>query len=297
MAVPTTRKIYVRPALSSATRYAGDAAKLLSRHNHRLYRQGRNYQLRVGLDATSNIGEVEVFALRPDWMIMKGWQKAFEAFMNNSKEELDVLTKKGGKARWQDFRVNHGLDLTNTANSELEGLMFAVDGTTTAITSGEFLLSQTRTEAGANRTFTWGAATASQFAILAEYEKMGNTSGDPNVASTQAAYEGLDDDLQNAQLEHLSDAGNVPPYNDTGLEATSPWIKVAVLGKTTPEGVSVLSSGYFDAPCGLFMLKVNIPPSETDGQIYIEAKAGSYKGVSSESMGTARLVKNHYQVR
>ena len=295
MAVPTTRKIYVRPALSSATRYAGDTAKLLSRHNHRLYRQGRNYRLRVGLDATSGIGSIEVYALRPDWMVMKGWQKAFEAFMNNSKEELQLLTKKGGKARWQDFRVNHGLDLTDTANSELEGLMFTgLTDVATAVTSGEFLLSQTRTEAGANRTFTWGAATASQFNILAEYEKMGNTSGDPSPSVTQAAYEGLDDDVQNTQITHLSDHGNTPPYDQSSLESTTPWIKVATLGKGP--NADVLSSGYFDAPCGLFMLKVNTPPSDVHGEIFIEAQAGTYKGVASESMGTAKLVKNHYRV-
>ena len=294
MTVPTTRKIYLN-ASGTNTNLRGDTAQLLSRHNHRLYRQGRTYEIRVGLDMDVN-GVYEVYALRPDWMVMKAWKKAFETFMNNSKEELAKLGNQ--KARWQDFRVN-ALSLTGT-NGDLQGTM---RGKTSAnldsITTGDFYPSEVRDESGTFYRFSWtDPSSASLFNILEEYEKMGNVSNHPTSVETEAAYSGLDDDTVDGQFQHLADDGNTPPYSATGLENTTPLIKVATIGQVAP-GLGVLSTGFFTAPCGLFVVRKisGADLSTNQAEIYVEAKGGSYKGVHSESMGTAKLVKNHYEVR
>ena len=227
---------------------------------------------------------------------MKAWQKAFETFMNNSKEELQSIGAQ--KARWQDFRVN-ALNLTGT-NGDLNGTMRgAADASPVSITSGEFASSEVRDEAGTSYTFSWTAASgASTWNILEEYEKMGQVNKHPGVAETEAAYGGLDDDSQDGQASHLTNVGNDPPYERDNLESGTPLIKVATIGQVAP-GLGVLSTGFFTAPCGLFVVRKisGSDLSTTTADIYLEARSGTYKGVASDSMGTAKLVKNHYEVK
>ena len=295
MAVPTTRKIYLNTTNALNANHRGDTAKLLSRHNHRLYRQGRTYEIRIGLDPDIN-GIYEVYALRPDWMVMKAWQKAFEAFMNNSKEEMKSVGN--NRARWQDFRVAQ-LGLTGT-DGDLNGVMRgAASATPVSITSGEHILSEVTDESGTQYTFSWVTATGgTTLNILEEYEKMGNVNTSPAVAETTVGYEVLDDDRQDLQASHLTNDGNIPPYDKDNLESSTPLVKVATIGQVAP-GLGVLSTGYFTAPCGLFVVRKisGDDLSSTNADLYLEVKAGTYKGVASDSMGTARLVKDHYEVR
>lgn len=248
------------------------------------------------MDVGANFSKLEVYALRPDWMVYGAWKKAFETFLNNNKEEMDALASNGGKARWQDFRVDHGLDLANVANAELDGVMFDAAGTQSAIQTGEFVLSRTHNEAGAFRTFTWGAAGGSSFSILAEYANMANTPANPSTVSSTAAYQDLDDDTQSNGVLHLSGAGNEPPYDALNLEQASPFVKVAELSADA-SGAQVLSTGFFEAPCGIFLIRTDLPDTATNSGFFLEAKAGTYKGVAAETMGTSKLVMNHYEVK
>ena len=275
----------------------GDTGQILSRHNHRLYRQGRLYNIRIGCDKTFT-GTATVFALRDDWMVHGAWKKAFEAFMNNSKEEMALLAKNGGKARWQDFRVLTGWSgPSGDTPRDLRGLMTTYVGDQTPLLGGEFTLSEVRTEAAGLRQFTWGGGTGTKFNIMEEYSKRGNTNSDPTTPVTTAAYSDLDDDTQNAQLSHLSSDGNLPPYQANGMEETSVWNKVATLGGG-PEATQ-LSTGYFNAPCGFFVILLDAASNAeaVNDHFFLEVKSGTYKGVHSESMGEAKLVKNHYQVK
>ena len=79
------------------------------------------------------------------------------------------------------------------------------------------------------------------------------------------------------------------------MEDNSPWVKIAEIGGGTE--ATTLSTGYFDAPCGFFVIVTDTPIGVDNDVFFLEAKSGTYKGVSAESMGTAKLVKNHYQVK
>lgn len=293
----TQRKLYCAPSGGSSTLVRIDSGKILSQINHRLYRQGRNYCLRVGVDPNS-AGTYDVYALRDDWMVHNAWKLAFQEFMNNSKEELERLSKTGGKARWQDFRVQHGISGAGVGDMQpVEYTITSATPTQGAFTAGEFVDSEVRTEAGASRTFSWGASAASVFSILEEYDKRGNTTTNPTTPLTSSAYSGLDDDNQDGQLGHISDDGNNPPYNSTSVSPSTPWIKVATLGAGAA-GQQTLSSGYFNAPCGLVVIvRTTGGVVPTAAEVFCEYKSGTYKGVHALSMGTAKLVKNHYEVK
>jgi len=267
--------------------------RLLSITNHRLYRQGRDYQIRIGAHK-SYTGRAQVFAIRSDWLAKNAWKLAFETFMNNSKEELAVLAKNGGKARWQDFRVLDGW--TGGPVGVLDPVYYTPAGVLTRIVAGEHVASEVHNEAGGNLLFTWGQGTATRFGLLEEYSKVANTTINPTTPQTAAAYSSLDDDNQNAQLANLSSDGDIPPYQPNGVEETTPWLKVGEIG-VDPSGVQSLSTGYFSAPCGLFVIVCDVAPGADTSSFFVEAKSGDYKGVHSESMGTAKLVKNHYQVK
>lgn len=296
---PTQLRHFLEPVDNS--RYVGviNADRIASRANHRLYRQGRNYCVRVNLTPSST-ASYAVLALRDDWMIHNAWKYAFQTYMNNSKEELEALGK-NAKARWSDFRVESGVSGTPT---EIQGTQFDASGQNwLRQSSGEFVNSEVHDEAGNAITFGF-APSATRFNILTEYQRTANTSSDPTTPEVTAGYRALDDDLQSGQLEHLGDAGNLPPYHQTSISDGNPWVLIAELG-TNVNGGQTLSTGYFNAPCGLVLVtkidNFSIQDSATLGMalpiMSLDFKPGNYKGVHAPSMGTAKLVKNHYEVK
>ena len=124
---------------------------------------------------------------------------------------------------------------------------------------------------------------------------MGNTNSSPSAPTNNAAYGSLDDDTQDLQVSHLTDSGNLPPYSQNGMEETSPWVKIATIGGGSE--ATTLSTGYFDAPCGLFIVVTDVATGVDNPVFFAEYKNGTYKGITAESMGEAKLVKNHYQVK
>ena len=164
-----------------------DIHRVCSRENHRLYRQGRNYCARISVDPNSATAYT-VYALRDDWQVHNAWKLSMQTWMNNSKEEFEVLKAKGGVARWLDFQINHGISGAGTTilNS---GTYTITGGTPTFVqnTNGEFNASEVRNEAGTASTFSWGASSATVYSILEEYAKVANQSTQPTSPETAAA--------------------------------------------------------------------------------------------------------------
>lgn len=291
----TQTRYYLEASGAANVTLRGDAGRICSLGNHRLYRQGRNYKIRIGVDADSSV-QYEVWALRNDWMIHQSWKLAFQTWMNNSKEEMDVAAKNGLKARWLDFRTEF---VGAVAPGDLSPVLWGDAGTGSPLTTGEFVSSVVTDEAGNQRTFRWGQSSgATIFNPLEEYQRIGNTTNNPTAPTTQAAYSALDDDTQDGQLSHISGDGNEPPYNANLMGTLVPFVKIGVIGGSAA-GVQNLSTGYFHAPCGLFYIRRTdgAPVGDIQPELYIEYASGDYKGISAPSMGTAKLVKNHYEVK
>ena len=249
----------------------------LSRVNKRLYRQSRVPSCKISIDANVAAGQgVDVYVLRDTWMNMKAYQTAKKIFDENSKQENEMLAGTN-KARWNDFRVNMGL----SSFAELDAV---IEGETTATKMfgvGEYELTEVTDAAGTAQTFRWIGTGTNTFNIVDEYDRTGDTSQMPTFAQTSVAYDGLEDEIDDSQLEHLSGDGNLPPYDGRVME-NDVLVRVARL-VNDGTGTSKLSTGFFNAPCGFIILEgVGGATSVTlDSAITLEVQAGDYKGVKA----------------
>jgi len=272
---PVQRSFSVRqPAGPPAVNGIVDVGGSLSKINHRLYRQSRYYEASVTIDSNVVDGTtVDVYALMDTWWSSKALQMAKSAWDKSNAEEMEMLN--GKIARWNDFRVQHGL----TGFGGLDPVQFS-RGTLAGVPfiAGEFNNAQVVDQAGVARTFTWGAATAGSYDMMDEYDKSGNTSSDPTTPAT-GPYSGLLPNLEAGAADALQDNGNLAPYNMTGY-GNGVWVKVGTLHLSP--GRQRLSTGFFTAPCGLIAM-TNVGWL-ADADIQISVKSGDYKGVHAPSM-------------
>lgn len=256
-----------------------DVAQYLSKLNRRLYRQGRYYNVKVDIDPAET-ATVEVYALRDDWGVQQAFQEAYKVYLENNADEREAL---GGRtARWEDFRVDHGY----TTGWVPKPVLFDESGATIELTAGEFELSTVTNTAQTSHTFTWDPhPTSGTYSMLAEYALKSNSQDTPSNPETDGPYANVRNELDQNQMVDLQEHGNAPPYDSTGVNTASPWVKVAVLqgGAAT---VQKLSTGYFTAPCGLVVVR-NVGTGGSDvniTRISATVKAGDYKGVHAPSM-------------
>lgn len=261
-----------------------DIGKLLSQVNHRLYRQGKTYQVKVDL-STSEIdtGEYEVYALVDTWYIQKAWQLAratYEEAMADERAQMGADMA----ARWEDFRVSAGV----SGGYNTHAWRWDSDGTGALDSAGEFLQSRvTLPDGSTQRTFTWGTTGGSDLGMLTEYDKVNNTQA--NQVTTDLAYSQIGADVQELAADDLKDRGRDPPYSALTFNSRV-WVRVAVLNNSLNTAgqsnqTNKLSTGFFNAPCGLVLVKTPTPNTALTGQLSITAKAGKYKGVAAMNMG------------
>ena len=271
---PVQRLFNVGQESPAAANAFGDASIMLSKVNHRLYRQSRYYDLNIHIDANADEGAtVDVYALMDTWWTQKALQMAKMAWDESNAEEKEMLN--GKVARWNDFRTFSGF----TGAGSLNPIQFATSLGQVPFLAGEFDLAEVVDQAGVTRTFTWAnTPAANQYSILDEYDASGNTSSDPTTPAT-GSYTGLLPNLEAGAAAALQDNGNLPPYSATGY-GDGIWVKVGTVH--VGPGRQRLSTGFFTAPCGLFMLAgVGALPN---AEIQVEVKSGDYKGVRAPSM-------------
>lgn len=259
----------------------------LSKLNRRLYRSGRYYQVKIDIDHNESNHNYVVLALRDDWAVQKAFQTAYQTYLDNTMEERDAMSS-NVISRWEDFRTDPGLAGAQSVVSSLWDETIAP----VALTSGEFTLSQVVDDTDTTRTFTWKpVAGASEFSILSEYDKVSNAQTTPNTAFSGQAYSGLTGEQNDDTVAHLANAANAPPYEQTGVNTLTPWVKIAELGATA--GAQRLSTGFFTAPCGFVVIY------STTGNVAnatFEVKAGDYKGVHAPSMVEVATVNRKRKV-
>ena len=246
----------------------------LSKVNRRLYRQGRNYQVKIDLDVDAP-GVYEVFAISDSWMNQNAFKVAYDMYLDNTDDERERV-KGSAMARWNDFRVIPGV-IGQEWNPALVDQTLAL----VQLTAGEFLNTRVQDATGTLRNFTWSPApTASQYGMVAEYDLAGDTGSDPSAVTANMPYSDLEADDSATLAADLQTFGNLPPYDGVTSNQASPFVKIATLG--TNANSKKLSTGFFTAPCGFVFIK-NVDLA--DGQ-YIQwsVKAGDYKGVHAPSM-------------
>ena len=256
--------------------------RALSGRNHRLYRQSRCYTVKVDLDVNAAAGQVvEVYAIANTWMASKAYKLAYKMFEDNSKEERAQLGNQS--ARWNDFRVDHGLGTAFQKDLLFAGATPGVSGLDKHGTGTEYVMSEVAIAGGSTVNFRWTGSATGTFNIIDEYDRTGNTSTSPSTpAGANVAYDGLTDELDDNQMDHLSEHGNEPPYAKDTIE-NSIWVKVATLS-VNAAGQQKLSTGFFEAPAGLVVVQSTVPLQNDSSVLNLECKAGDYKGVHAPSM-------------
>ena len=255
--------------------------RVLSQMNHQLFRQSRNYCVKLDLDiAAANDTVIDVYALVDTWWLQKAYKLAHETFIKNSKEESGQL--KTMKARWNDFRVDHGL-ASPAFDKQLIAAGYTTPGTEdTYANNQEYNMSEVHDTSGNTNTFRFIGSGAGTWNIIDEYDLTGNVQSAPSNAANAVAYDGLEDEMDDGQMQHLADDGNIPPYDRLTFE-NAVLVRVATLANfvTGPK----LSTGYFNAPAGLVVVQSrsnNLLPS--DVMLTMSAKEGKYKGIHAPSL-------------
>ena len=247
----------------------------LSKLNRRLYRMGRYYQTKIDMRPTGD-GIYEVYALRDDWAVQKGFQMAYNQYVKNVSDEKAAMSK-NQLARWNDFRVEPG-----TTGALLLSKLHASDTTGTVLNTGEFSLAEVVDSAGTIRTFTWSTSpSGSQYSILNEYDRQADVSDSPGNFASVGPYEELDSEINAETYVHLEQDGNQPPYDRNTVNQAFPFVRVATLGAAA--GVQKLSTGFFTAPCGIVLI-VGPSTSWNSDLMSMTVKSGDYKGVHAPSM-------------
>jgi len=280
--LPVQRKLHLGVDTGSPSTTAQfDSGRLLSQTNHRLYRYGKRYTQKVDVDPSYlNPGTtVDVWALMDTWYVQKAFEEAkivFHRAYTDERENLSADTV----ARWFDFRITSGITTVD---------MFPlVDGNPTTPTSslivdGEFDDSIVEDSAGVTRTFSWaGATTATSYSVINEYDLAGSTNFSPTFPTGAGPYDDLEADASAVEMEALQQRGNKPPYAAGSFPSL--WMKVATL-TVGAAGNQKISTGYFDAPCGLVYLSATGQTmASMNNGISVTVQSGDYKGVKAHNM-------------
>lgn len=276
---PVQRHVNLRSTATEVDYYVLDVARNLSVANHRLYRQGKTYNVKVDLNPGASATTYSVFALVDTWYIQKAWQLAKATYDKATADERAVMSSQQ-IARWEDFRVQAGL--SGHAGGQLVPAPFSNGMASAADTAGEFSFSRiTLADGVTNRFFTWGPTSGGDLGMLEEYDKSGDTDASPSTASASKAYAGTDNAVTENQMDALSDNGNLPPYDAAAFNSRV-WVRVGVLD-AGPDGK--LSTGYFHAPCGLVVVQPAASSTAITTQLSLTVQAGDYKGVKAMNMG------------
>jgi len=270
----------------------GDAGSMLSRTNNRLYRYGKLYELKLDLSAASTAGTTfEIFALPNTWYIQKAFEHAKMAY-DKAYEEEKMLVNPTNIARWRDFRIRMGqyASFGGLAGADQWAYPVTFDVANVRTTNGtpslggDFPDSFVVDADGTTKHFSWGqTSNATQYNVLGEYDLAGNQTRSPATGTGTMPYEGLQADSSAAEASALQTQGQDPPYNATTFPQE--WVKVGEL-YVGANGAQKLSTGFFHAPCGVFIIRTSGSSIGADAgdNISLEVRAGKYKGVSALNM-------------
>ncbi len=273
-----------RQSPATANRAEINVEQLLSKTNRRLYRQSRNYHVKIDIDPDS-IQTYNIYALSDSWMVERALKMGYDMYTLRSESARDRL-KENSIARWEDFRVQSGVSNAQQLNPMQYDLSVPASPPGVELIQGEFSLTEVIDNAGVTRTFTWDPASgAATYSLLDQYDKAGDAQPAPTTVTGDMPYDNLMADDSQAMAFDLQQRGNLPPYDADGVNGGSPWVKVAQLDAATP--AQKLSSGFFTAPCG-FVVVTTGAGTETElvdtTKLSWTVKGGDYKGVSAPSM-------------
>ena len=271
-----------------------NAADILSQNNHRKYDQEYQYMINVHLEGSAPVGtQFDVYTIRDTWMTRQAYALARAVYNENTKEELAMMEPKM-RAKWGGFRValgltgyNYGCSMQPIENTVGQPLL----GQWSPLTAGEFYNSEV-TAAGGQATFKWiGDSLPTEFNMIEQLDLATNSIPSPSTVNTTIPYDGVEVDVStsSATYEHLQQDGNLPPYSRDSME-TSLLVKVGTIFKDA-SGSQKLSTGYFPATNGWFVVVGYAPDVDAENIVSLEVKKGTHNGVACEQLVSPEDIK------
>lgn len=283
---PVVRKMELafQGGLGVSAQSHGDAGACLSRLNNRMYRYGKLYDLKFDLSAASTAGTVvEIYALSNTWYVQKAFEEAktvYDQAYENEMENINVTNI----ARWRDFRARPkgAIASYDPTLSAAFPVTYNVNGVPTTLVTGLFPDSLVEDSGAVTRHFTWDIAPGTSYGIVQEYDLAGNQTRNPNLGTGTMPYANLEADSSAVEGAALQVDGQDPPYGATNFPNW--WVKIGELTVGTA-GQTKLSTGFFKAPCGQFIVRSSTGDvADIGDNLSLEVRAGDYKGVHASNM-------------
>lgn len=252
-----------------------DVGKALSAINHRLYRQGKLYTVKLEspLHMPPGYG-VTIKTLPNTWWMQKSWHLAKEA----RDDQLSQSNRPRG--RWDDFRVGWDAsyktgtlpsngDYSATWVADEAQVSKAHDATDSA--DHEFVVFGAARDAGNNL-----------YGIIEQYDQTADTmSNQPHGGAATDAYTQLNPDagMSEAAGDLLALQGDNAPYDMDSFNGASDVgaINLGSIG-TIASGVDTRTQLITDLPLGLFKIE---NATDTGMVVQVTVMSGDYKGVKA----------------
>lgn len=253
-----------------------DLAAILSRHNQRLYRQGRVYGVTVSSiptwgGATAPSPATMIQTAPNNWLVRKAWGLAFKKWRESTQEERSNGVRAG---RWNDFRVKYDVadNPTNYVKSAFGAGPLANGEVNYTLAASDITGSTDRTLA------MFGNTDPNNWGVLDEYNRLADTDQDtPPTSSSVMPYSDMMQSLDDSQANAIQEEGDSPPYDAVTLGNN---IHRSTYYVGNSDAVN-RSSGLILAPCGL--LQIYNTGAEAAHYV-LDFKSGKYKGVHAEAM-------------
>ena len=264
----------------------------LSKMNDMLFRQARNYSLRVGAwPGSTEENTYRIYTLPDTWFTHGAIKHAYNNWLKSIKDKAPVGAK---FARWYDFRIE---PMVGDGNSQLESCLAEMtDGGSTQVTwsltfADEYAYSKTVDSGGTTKGLALGLATSSsEYDILDEYQKK-ITSAQPDAmtVTNSASYADLHDASDHVISDLLAESGDRAPYDydrETIGDGVMPWVMKDTLTVDPDNGTTNSRTAFFTAPLGIVVIVKDHNQAESDflttqPELFVEVAKGNYKGVKS----------------
>lgn len=275
----TPTQLILPQRLNSMTDMVIPVDRCLSNMNHRLYPQGRVYNVKVDMPTSSGNAH-KVYALVDTWFLRAAYKYARRTYNLAVKDELESLDE-SQVAKWRDFRITSPLPINGSrCTTMLNGAATMHD-----VPIGEYKLSEVEDTAGIMKRFGLSPDGPTNYNILTQYSRTFNESQSPSTVTLDSAYGDLPNMVKSfAQVEDLQEDGDFPPYDANGLLETATWVQVGTLDNNVGSAKGITSTGYFPAPLGMVRIISASPPADSGVGVTITAQKGGYKGVNSTTL-------------
>ena len=262
--------------VANASEVLIDVGKCLSAINHRLYRQGKIYTVKIEspLFQPAGVG-VNLKRLPNTWWMQKAWHLAKEA----RDDQLNGSNRPRG--RWDDFRV--GWDSAYKTGS-LPALA-DYSGTWSADES-QVSKAHDATDSVDHEFVVYGAARDASnnlYGIIEQYDQTGNTmTGQPAGSPATDAYTQLNPDagLTEAAGDLLALQGDNAPYDMDSFNGATDIgaVQIGFLGQIASGTGDGKTSIIADLPLGLLKLENGTAVAQV---VQVTVMSGNYKGVKA----------------